>query len=160
MESHRKLYERIMKCWGSDTSSDPTGWSPINPAWGQCAVTACIVQDFLGGVIVWAKAVSPDKLEHSHYFNVLSDGSIVDMTREQFPSGTLFVPEFGCERTQNGSAKAFANTREYVLSYPATLDRYTILRRRLESLEESPGLFQSKGSEKPRCETAHGGDNS
>jgi len=135
MESQRQIYERIRKCWGPDTSSDPNGWRQSNPAWGQCAVTACIVQDLLGGEILWTKAVSPDNQEHSHYFNVISDGSIVDMTREQFPSDTIFVPEVGCKRTQNGSGKAFANTRDYVLSYPATLNRYKILCRRLKSLE-------------------------
>ena len=65
-------------------------WSSSNAAWGQCAVTACIVQDLLGGDIIWSLAKSPDQREHSHYFNVLPDGSIVDLTKEQFP--LVFCP--------------------------------------------------------------------
>src|SRR6266566_2911292 len=48
-----ELRKRIRACWRADTSSDPTGWSVSNPAWGQCAVTACVVHDVLGGRIVW-----------------------------------------------------------------------------------------------------------
>lgn len=134
MEIHGDLYERIRKCWGPDTSSDPVGWSQVNPAWGQCAVTACVVQDVLGGDIVWANALSPDNRSYSHYFNAISDGTIIDFTREQFPPGTEFSPCHGCPKTV-GNGKTYATTRDYVLSFPATELRYQLMRRRLRKNE-------------------------
>src|ERR1700724_3464771 len=43
------LVARLAQAWSRDTSSDAEHWSASNPAWGQCAVTALIVQDLLGG---------------------------------------------------------------------------------------------------------------
>lgn len=109
--------------WTAQTSSEPNAWSPENPSWGQCAVTACVVQDHLGGDIVWAEAQLPDGSRISHYFNRVN-GEEVDLTREQFPQGTVVPPGVDKKR-------GFGSTREYVLSFEATRQRYALLAERL-----------------------------
>ena len=117
---------RLDRYWSVETSSDPDGWrkrNPVkrkrlirvperlNPAWGQCAVTALIVQDLVGGDLVRVVATLPDNSEVSHYFNRLVDGRDVDLTRHQFPEGTIF-------------SRPERRTRQYVLSYEMTAWRY------------------------------------
>ena len=112
----------LRRAWSQETSADPSSWTTANPAWGQCAVTACIVQDELGGEIVCSEAELPDGRRISHYFNLLgTDGNVLDLTREQFPSGTR-IPT-GVEKQ-----KGFAGTREYILSFTVTRQRYVALR--------------------------------
>jgi hypothetical protein len=128
------LIDVLAASWSAVTSSDPNNWSPDNPAWGQCAVTACIAQDLLGGDIRWAEAVLPDGRTISHYFNVLDSGGVQDFTARQFPAGTI-IPE-GEPKT-----RGLPSTRDYVLSYPATRERYLILRDRVfEKLAANPDV--------------------
>ncbi len=119
-------------CWSSDTSADPEGWTAENPSWGQCAVTACMAQDLFGGEIIWATAITPDDERHSHYFNRLPDGTILDLTRDQFPPATELAPPEGGPRTAGTDGRSFATTREYVLSFPATQRRYELLRAKVQ----------------------------
>lgn len=56
----------------------------------------------------------------SHYWNQLPDGTEVDLTREQFD-------DFSPQSIEHRS-------REYVLSYPDTVERYQRLRARFETL--------------------------
>ena len=110
----------IERSWGPDTSSDPAKWSESNRAYGQCAVTALVIQDFFGGNLLRVEASGPDE-KVSHYYNRLRDGNIIDLTRRQFKEGTKFSdPEH--------------REREYVLSYPATASRYEVLRNRVSLL--------------------------
>ncbi len=115
-----KLEIVLRESWSTETGSNP-GWSPENPALGQCATTACVVQDFFGGKIIWANAMLNGEKLDSHYWNLI-DGKNVDLTREQFPEGTV-VPE-GEDKT-----KGLATTRDYVLSYPPTQERYATLKK-------------------------------
>lgn len=117
------MIDSLRAAWDAGTSSDPELWSPANPAWGQCAVTALVVQDEMGGDIVWARAELPDGRRISHYFNRVS-GRELDLTREQFPPGTL-IPA-GIPR-----ARDFASTRDYILSFPQTAARHARLLARL-----------------------------
>jgi len=73
------LEDALHHSWGPDTCAgwETYGWDPKSPAFGQCAVTALVVQDFIGGKIV-------KDPEHDHYWNVLNDGTEVDLSREQF----------------------------------------------------------------------------
>ncbi|MDP3698862.1 MAG: hypothetical protein Q8R47_04700 [Nanoarchaeota archaeon] len=119
-----RLEEALPKCWAKETSSDPENWNHDNPAWGQCAVTALIVNDYLGGEIVWAEAKLPDGRGISHYFNNLDEKEI-DLTRRQFPEGTI-IPA-GVEKR-----KQYPTTRDYVLSFPVTQQRYHILSQKVE----------------------------
>lgn len=101
----------IEASWTAETSVDPT-WSPTNPALGQCAVTALVVQDYLGGDLI---RVVNDGV--SHYFNLVVGPGIrvteVDLTRGQFDTWEPSAPE--------------VRDRTYVLSFPATLTRYELL---------------------------------
>ena len=49
-----ELEKAVKQAWGKETSSDPDNWSIENPAWGQCAVTSLVINDYLGGKLVWA----------------------------------------------------------------------------------------------------------
>ncbi|MDD4878437.1 MAG: hypothetical protein PHO02_05380 [Candidatus Nanoarchaeia archaeon] len=120
-----QLEKALLDSWDADTSSDSASWTKENPAWGQCAVTSLIVNDYLGGKLVWANAVLPGGKSISHYFNNI-DGKEIDLTRRQFPDGTL-IPE-GIDKF-----KTFPSTRDYVLSFEATRTRYEKLKEKVKN---------------------------
>lgn len=109
-----ELALKLEKAWGKDTSALPEHWIPENPAIGQCAVTALIVQDHFGGKLVRAVVNGV-----SHYYNELPSETIVDLTFKQFEQTTASVLNI-CYRE-----------RDYVLHYPATCKRYYLLKSRL-----------------------------
>src|SRR5258708_53300 len=107
----RTLPAVFQECWSRDTSYDPEKWTPENPTHGQCAITALIIQDLLGGDLLRAKVNDAD-----HYWNRLPDSRELDLTRDQFGSGlTITAPD--------------SVSREYVLSFSNTLRRYQQLSR-------------------------------
>lgn len=114
------LARRLEGNWTRETSADPLHWSRENSAYGQCAVSALVVQDHFGGELLRARV---DGI--SHYWNRLPTGLEVDLTRKQFGSNP-YVP--------TGEVKS----REFVLSFPETVDRYLSLRRALGVDAESP----------------------
>lgn len=115
------LRRAVEASWSQETSNAPERWSPENRAFGQCAVTALVVQDYLGGALL--RTVVGDV---SHYWNELSDGFELDLTRHQFKQ---YVPE-GREY----------RVREYVLSSPDTARRYVrLLALVAEHLEDERG---------------------
>jgi hypothetical protein len=109
--------KRLETAWSKETSATPVAWHPAIPSLGQCAVTALAVQDEFGGELL--RCLADGAI--SHYYNrvtVPAGVVTVDLTRDQFPPDTHFSePE---ERT-----------RDYVLSYPATAQRYALLKKRL-----------------------------
>jgi hypothetical protein len=107
------LLEGLVESWSRETSADPDRWSEDNPAWGQCAVTALVVQEYLGGALFRGE-VGPI----SHYWNQLPSGQLVDLTRVQFGDDARI------DRVE-------PRTREYVLSHPETNHRYELLRCRV-----------------------------
>jgi len=72
------LCEAIRDSWGADTSYF-TDWHESSPSYGQCAVTALVVQDYLGGNIMKKKVNGG-----SHYLNELPDGTLLDPTMSQY----------------------------------------------------------------------------
>jgi hypothetical protein len=106
----------LRRAWGEETSSDPSIWSASNPAWGQCAVTALIVQDHFGGGLLRGTVDGS-----THYWNLLPSGETVDLTLYQFgpepPSIVQIEPR----------------SREYVLAFPETVRRYRRLRRKVHA---------------------------
>jgi hypothetical protein len=115
----------IRGAWCKDTSADPGKWSYYNPAWGQCAVTALVVQDILGGELRRLELPAGG----GHYYNVIGDDSIsggqglefladlIDLTAEQFAFDLDYSG--GCVRD-----------RGYVLKFPETNERYKLLKAR------------------------------
>lgn len=120
-----QVADAIRSSWSAETSNYAE-WSKDNPSAGQCAVTACVVQDYLGGDILNVRALNSGGVGMSHYFNII-DGKIVDLTRGQFKSGTTFSKP--ASKTGN-----YATTREYCLSFTVTNERYQILLSKVAKL--------------------------
>jgi hypothetical protein len=79
----------IRGAWSVDTCdpSDAPAWTPKNAALGQCAVTALVVHDLLGGQLLEAEVLFGDGTRQGfHYWNRLP-GLDLDLTREQFRNG-------------------------------------------------------------------------
>lgn len=101
----------LEESWCAETSADPDNWTPENPAWGQCAVTALIVQDHLGGLLLRTCNEGV-----SHYWNRIG-GIEIDLTRSQFKG---WNPD-----------EVVLRDRDYVLGFPKTQRRYELLSARL-----------------------------
>lgn len=108
------LVRALEQAWDHQTSADPD-WSEEARSQGQCAVSALVIQDEVGGELLRAVVDGV-----SHYWNRLPDGSEVDATRSQF---VRWCP-----------TDVSIRDREYVLSFPDTVQRYAILRRRIDTL--------------------------
>ncbi len=119
------LRRAVEAAWSAETSA-ASDWTDSNPAKGQCAVTACVVQDYLGGDIVNTIATLPGGRTVSHYFNVIA-GRPHDLTAAQFPERTQFSPP-------TPKTKGLPTTRDYCLSYENTRHRYEGLRSRVAEL--------------------------
>lgn len=110
----------IRDAWCRETSADPANWRPDNPAWGQCAVTALVVQDLAGGSLERVEVDVPcDTKAVSHYRNVVN-GSPIDLTFGQFSNCGTYLQVLNPQ----------ARDRGYVLSFPATAERYRLLKAR------------------------------
>lgn len=112
--------DAIRAAWCRETSYWPDQWTPETPAYGQCAVTALAVQDQLGGAI-WRGRVE----FLSHYWNEV-DGHWLDLTLEQFPPGGKRIPDVPV-------------SREVLLRDPDTLQRYELLKSRMETPPPAAG---------------------
>jgi hypothetical protein len=78
------LARALRASWSADTSDDPDLWTTANPARGQCAVTAKVVQDQFGGTLVIAAVLRNGEPVEKHCWNVLPSGEHVDLTADQF----------------------------------------------------------------------------
>jgi hypothetical protein len=108
-----ETFRRVVRLgWLHDTSASPDEWKASRPSIGQCAVTALLVQETFGGELL--RVVNEGV---SHYFNRLPDGSEVDLTRDQFDAWD--------------PSPAEVRGRDYVLSFPATAERYERLKKRI-----------------------------
>lgn len=131
------LKECLQESWSKETSADPKKWTADNPAWGQCAVTTLVAQDFYGGNITrldLSGAPDPEVAAmRSHYFNCFN-GQNVDYSISQFPCDTAPFPREHLVQSndylnplltpQNLSER----TREQLLANEETKRRYKILR--------------------------------
>lgn len=72
----------IRDAWNDDTAASNTPESGYLKPHGQCAVTALLVQDVFGGVILRA-ALADDS---SHYWNRIPGMGEIDLTRDQYPA--------------------------------------------------------------------------
>ena len=75
------LFNILLECWCKETAypSCQKDWSPDDPSYGQCAITAMLVHDLFGGTI--------HRIRNSgggtHYFNKIG-GRYFDLTAAQF----------------------------------------------------------------------------
>ncbi|MBI5355966.1 MAG: hypothetical protein HZB68_05930 [Candidatus Aenigmarchaeota archaeon] len=111
----KKLKRALRMSWSKETSYYGKDWDEENPSYGQCAVTALVVQDYLGGEILRGETDGYGP----HFWNVV-DGKEVDYTRGQFPKGTKIT----------GGKKA---NRKRILSYNSVKRRYKALRDSVKS---------------------------
>lgn len=113
------LFDALRASWNHETCVNSSIWLPNVPATGQCAVTALVVQDYLGGELL--RAMNPEGQSGSklvsHYWNRLPGGREVDLTRGQF-----WIWEPG---------EVVVRDRAYVLSNESTQLRYDRLRQRV-----------------------------
>lgn len=80
-----KLEQAIRQSWSKETCYPParTYWNPWESFLGQCRVTSMVVQDIMGGDIKYS-------YNKNHCWNVLPDGTEMDLTSEQFDKDTVF----------------------------------------------------------------------
>jgi hypothetical protein len=70
----------LRKAWCRETAhpSYQKDWTEDNPSYGQCCVTALVLQDLYGGDVYSCKVGN-----NSHFINII-DERIIDKTEEQF----------------------------------------------------------------------------
>jgi hypothetical protein len=83
-----KDIERAIRAgWGPDTtfaSDDYLAKAPDRPSRGQCRTTALVVHDLLGGDLLVSDVTVDGVVDGVHYWNRLSGGLHLDLTRDQF----------------------------------------------------------------------------
>lgn len=100
------LLDAIRASWSPDTTDD---WHPSDPAAHQCGVTALVVQDYLGGIIVRNKFAG-----RTTWFNRLPNGAEI-----------FHRPELaGCPRE---FAADQIQPRELVMAHSSMPRRYAAL---------------------------------
>lgn len=112
------LKNKLLLVWNAETALG--SWTSECPSLNQCAVTALIVQDYFGGELLRCKMTNND----SHYWNRLPDGTEEDLTAEQFN----YIDDKPIKE------EYIVRDREYVLSFPSTVVRYELLKKRLEEI--------------------------
>lgn len=81
---------RLENAWSIETTFCPEDYNHHDPAWGQCAVTACRLQELIGGRLLKGWAFCPYGLKTRHYWNEINTVP-VDLTWRQFPVGTYLL---------------------------------------------------------------------
>lgn len=111
------LEESMLKAWSIDTCYPASRkyWTPENPAIGHCAVTALVVHKFYGGKIYRCS-------HQNHYWNHLTDGTIVDLTKRQYVRPVTIC----IDSTPDPMALAKQRSAE-------TNERYELLFRRVQA---------------------------
>jgi hypothetical protein len=80
----------IRASWGPDTISEGgEGWTPDNPALGQCDITSLLLHDIFGGEVLAAGVFRNGDWVENHMWNRLPGGMEVDLTWEQFRNGEV-----------------------------------------------------------------------
>lgn len=125
MNLHQLLLA-ITECWGSDTSASPH-WTPDNPPLGQCAVTALVIQDYMGGDLLRVTNGG-----EGHYFNRFPNPDGVGDCRLDHTWSQFTRIQWDPQDDEQ------VRDRAYVLSYPDTVARYELLRDRVAAIVGLP----------------------
>lgn len=125
MSNHsiQNVTKALHDSWSADTAFDARDWSSDNPARGQCVVSCLIMQDYFGGDLI-RYVVTGDNIQETHYANVLTDGTIVDSTGQQYKEPVSFT-------VKTSGLGEFANLRDKALSGGNTQTRYEKLRAKV-----------------------------
>lgn len=141
------LKELLESAWCSETSVSPNRWDKSNPSYGQCAVTAMLVNSIVGGTIRRMENI----VTGVHYYNVV-DGLIVDLTADQF---RILYNVWGWWIAYFSTD--IVRTMDELEANKDTLRRYTLLRERFFravkkyniQLTKEMFLYNSKGNKMP-----------
>jgi len=107
-----KFKDLVIRSGNRETSSTPERWEEENPTLGHCAIVALLVQELFGGDLLRASLEGTEfDYARSHYWNLLEDGTEIDLTEDQF---------LGRRPNLIGEVRS----REYVLSNEQTRSRY------------------------------------
>ena len=102
------LESAISASWSLE-SCDPVDaptWTPAEPSQGQCAVTALVVHDLLGGELLEAEVLHADGSHQGfHYWNRFV-GVDVDLTARQFRQGEVVQAPHLIERLPSAPWRA------------------------------------------------------
>lgn len=112
-----ELKEVLFHAWCAETAFEGI-WHKKIPTLNQCAVTALVVQDYLGGKILKRKMTNGQ----NHYLNRLPDGTEVDLTAAQFD---FITPKQILEETSVCS-------RSQLTRHQNVQTRYELLKKRVE----------------------------
>lgn len=114
------LFGILLKSWSKETAyplSQADYIKDNDPTYGQCAITAIIVNDMFGGTIHKIKIEGGG----THYFNKI-DGHYIDLTKDQFD---LYNIDINYELNEEV-------TKEYCLNDDNTLKRYNLLNQKIK----------------------------
>lgn len=80
------IEQAVRSSWSAETCTPEfrPRWNGDNPARDQCGVTAMVLNDLLGGDLVRGEVHVDGQRVDYHWWNRLSTGIEIDLTREQF----------------------------------------------------------------------------
>lgn len=120
----------IRSSWSLETCDpvDAPLWTAEAPARGQCAVTALVVQDLLGGELLMSDVWHANGSRQGvHYWNRLAGGMELDLTREQFTRSEIIDAPVVVARPPDVSAGRLA--AQYRALVSTVRARYAALRQ-------------------------------
>ncbi|HYD04027.1 MAG TPA: hypothetical protein VEC16_07060 [Alphaproteobacteria bacterium] len=120
-----KLEQAIMTSWRRITSSDPDNWSENNPAWGQSEASALVMNDYLGGEIVWSNVLLRNRKKGINYYRNKAGHKENRLLEMQFPESAV-IPNAMPKK------EGYNSTREYLLSDENVLINYNLLKKDVE----------------------------
>lgn len=92
------VYDVLSGIWCRETCAPRMRdqWTPENRTYGQCSITAFLVQDIFGGEV---KGILLDDGNY-HCYNVV-DGHVFDLTSEQFDRALTYSPDDKIQRRED-----------------------------------------------------------
>lgn len=110
-----ELEGALRASWAADTCSPDditrAGWLPDNPAWGHCDITALLLCELLGGDLMVGEVFLGDEQHGYHWWNRLTSGVEIDLTREQFRRGQVISGARIVQRPVNRPVRRYAEYR-------------------------------------------------
>ena len=99
----RDYYDLLSDCWCAETCAPRmrADWTQDNKTYGQCSITAFLIQDIYGGKVYGI----PNEDGSFHCFNNV-DGCVFDLTSEQFGDRKLNYENCSLQEREVHFAKA------------------------------------------------------
>lgn len=115
------LYNILRRAWCMETAypSCQDEWVETDPSYGQCAITAMIVNDLFGGSIHRIRVEGGG----THYFNKIN-GHYIDLTIEQFD---LYNIPIEYEPNEEMERKYLGKNLNTAKRYELLIDRISVM---------------------------------